>query len=120
MTLNNVRPKAAAYYTSQYYGSQESLASTPGVPSRSAPTTTRRARRRGRRHGGSAAGRGARARGGPPGGGRVEGAHHPAYGDPPPPDRDAAGTRWDGVPDGRSGAHQHGRFGHLFDPALTA
>ena len=32
MTLNNVRPKAAAYYTSQYYGSQASLDVHPGQP----------------------------------------------------------------------------------------
>jgi hypothetical protein len=32
MTLNNVRPKEVAYYTSQYYGSQTSLDITPGRP----------------------------------------------------------------------------------------
>ena len=61
MTLNNVRPKAAAYYTSQYYGSQASLDVTPGVPSRSAPTATRTRPRSGPGHGGgAAAGRGRR------------------------------------------------------------
>jgi hypothetical protein len=32
MTLNNIRPKDAAYYRSQYYGSQASLDVTPGRP----------------------------------------------------------------------------------------
>ncbi len=68
MTLNNVRPKAAAYYTSQYYGSQASLDVHPGQPQPvRADHDPDAPARRGPGHGGSpAAGRGAAPRGGPP------------------------------------------------------